>query len=252
MGGGSLDGQAHGNRIRLLLLSNQALLRASLGRFLTCEQAVEVVTECGDSRDALEALAVSSVDLVLLDCDDNSGTWEHFILAARARDFQGSFLAITGTAGPGFASHAIRLGVAGVFLKSDPPDRLLQAIQLVASGAVWLDQQTLRALVDQSVEPLPSGNGRAAGDVLTDREQRVLRGILGGLTNRKIGEKIGLSEASVKTSVQQLFMRAGVHRRSQLVRAALEGSLGSRELATAGPLDGTAGRTINRLISVDS
>jgi DNA-binding NarL/FixJ family response regulator len=64
-----------------------------------------------------------------------------------------------------------------------------------------------------------------ANDVLTEREQKVLRGILAGLTNKKIGEDLGLSEGTVKTSVQQLFLRAGVRRRSQLVRAAMEGSL---------------------------
>ena len=54
----------------------------------------------------------------------------------------------------------------------------------------------------------------------------MLVGILEGLTNRKIGDNIGLSESSVKSVVQQLFVRAGVRTRSQLVRKALEGSLG--------------------------
>lgn len=58
-----------------------------------------------------------------------------------------------------------------------------------------------------------------------DRERRVLLGILESLTNEKIGENIGMSERAVKNVVQRLFSRTGVRRRSQLVRAALEGSL---------------------------
>ena len=55
----------------------------------------------------------------------------------------------------------------------------------------------------------------------------MLLGILGGLTNRKIGDNMGLTESSVKNVVQQLFRKAGVKTRSQLVRVALEGSLGA-------------------------
>ena len=74
---------------------------------------------------------------------------------------------------------------------------------------------------------------------MKDREEKVLLGILGGLSNRKIGDQIGLSEGSVKAVVQQLFYKSGVRTRSQLVRVALEGSLGTaRELAKRGQSDG--------------
>jgi DNA-binding NarL/FixJ family response regulator len=68
---------------------------------------------------------------------------------------------------------------------------------------------------------------------LTDREEKVLLGILGGLTNRKIGDNIGVPESAVKGIVQQLFRKAGVRKRGQLVRVALESSLSeARALAT--------------------
>jgi DNA-binding CsgD family transcriptional regulator len=63
--------------------------------------------------------------------------------------------------------------------------------------------------------------------VLSERERRVLLGILSGLTNRRIGTNLGISESSVKNVVQRLFDKAGVKSRGQLVRAALEGSLGA-------------------------
>jgi DNA-binding NarL/FixJ family response regulator len=209
----------------LLLLAGQALFRTSLGRFLASEQTLEVVAECGSSGEALEALRASSVDVVLLDCDD-AETRDDFMPAAGRNGYQGHFLAITGTTDLGNAALAIKLGAAGIFLKSDAPERLVQAITLVANGAVWLDQRILRLLAGQSFERFVPAGHRPSGDLLADREQKVLLGILGGLTNRKIGENLGLSEGTIKTSVQQLFLRAGVRRRSQLVRAALEGSLG--------------------------
>ena len=98
---------------------------------------------------------------------------------------------------------------------SEAPDRLVQAITLVANGAVWLDRQIIHILANESAAPRSSS-------VLTEREQKVLLGILGGLTNKRIGQNLGLSEGSVKASVQQLFYRTGVRTRSQLVRIALE------------------------------
>ncbi len=231
-----MDSQTNGDRIRLLLLAGQALFRTSLGRFLASEQTLQMVAECGSSGEALESLTASPVDVVLLDCDDNAETRDDFMSAARRNGYRGHFLAITGTTDLGNAALAIKLGAAGIFLKSDAPERLVQAITLVANGAVWLDQRILRLLADQSGDRFPLSGHRTSGDLLADREQKVLLGILGGLTNRKIAENLGLSEGTIKTSVQQLFLRAGVRRRSQLVRAALEGSLGPARRPILKPL----------------
>jgi DNA-binding NarL/FixJ family response regulator len=77
------------------------------------------------------------------------------------------------------------------------------------------------------IKYLPGRRHRSSADALTEREHKVLLGVLGGFTNRKIGDQIGVSEGSVKASLQQLFSRTGVRTRSQLVRMALEGSLGN-------------------------
>ncbi len=223
--------QVQDNRIRLVLLDDQALFRASLGRLLASQPGLEVAGERGDSAEAIEILSASKVNVVLLDFDHATRTGDGFMSAARRRGYQGRFLVIAGTADAGNAALAIRLGASGVFLKSEPPDRLLQAITLVANGAVWLDQTIIRRLAEQSVDrvdQLPFPDDRGSPSLLTEREQKVLVGILGGLTNKKIGCKLGISEGSVKASVQQLFGKAGVRTRSRLVREALEGSLAMR------------------------
>jgi DNA-binding NarL/FixJ family response regulator len=219
----------HENRIRLVLLDDQALFRASLGRLLASEPGFEVVGECGNSAEALEILSASPVDVVLLDSDCATQDGDGFMSAARRNGYQGCFLIVAEAADARSSAMAITLGASGIFLKSEPPHRLVQAITLVANGAVWLDQSTIRLLADQSVERFLQLDGRGSVSPLTDREQKVLLGILAGLSNKKIGENLGLSEGSVKTSVQQLFYRSGVRTRSRLVRAALEGSLGTAQ-----------------------
>lgn len=216
------------SRIRLLLLDDQALLRASLAHFLASEPELAIVGDCGTPNDALEILTASPVDLVLLDfghaMEENG-----LIAAARHQGFSGHFLIIAESVDAKGSAMAIKLGASGIFLKSEAPHRLVLAIKVVANGGIWLDPRIIRLMADESASrfPIPNG-GEGYANLLSDREQRVLRGILGGLTNRKIGEDLGLSESSVKTAVQQLFYRTGVRTRGQLVRIAMEGSLGSR------------------------
>jgi len=223
--------QTQENRIRLVLVDDQALFRASLGRFLASQPGLEVAGECGTATEALEILKGSSVDVVLLDLDLRTERADDLISAARRAGYTGRFLIVAGAADAQELAAAINLGASGIFLKSEAPDRLVQAIRLVASGAAWVDQKVIQLLADQLVDRPQLGH-RRSGNLLTEREEKVLLGILGGLTNRKIGDNIGLSEGTVKSVVQQLFVRAGVRTRGQLVRVALEGSLGTtRDLA---------------------
>jgi len=221
-----MDEQAQRDQIRIVLVEYQVLLRASLSRFLAAQPGLAVVGECGTGEEALGVLNVSSVDIVLLDLDVRTEPGDEFISAARHAGYKGRFLIVAGEVEAGDLSATLKLGASGIFLKSEAPDRLVQAIRLVASGAVWVDQKAMQLLADQLIER-PHVDDSRSGSLLTEREEKVLVGILGGLTNRKIGDNIGLSESSVKSVVQQLFVRAGVRTRSQLVRAALEGSLGT-------------------------
>lgn len=212
--------------VRLLLLDDGALLRASLAHFLASEPGLSVVAECGTPAEALEILGASPVDVVLLDfahAMEDSGS---IISAARRKGFQGQFLVLAEAADAKSSALAIKLGASGIFLKSEAPHRLVLALRVVADRGIWLEPQVVRLLADESVGRFPvSTEAEGYANNLTDREQRVLLGILGGLTNRKIGQNLGVSESSVKTAVQQLFYRTGVRTRGQLVRVALEGSL---------------------------
>jgi DNA-binding NarL/FixJ family response regulator len=223
------------DRIRLLLLDDQALLRSSVARLLAAEPGLEVVGECGNSAEALEILSGSAVDVVLLDFVHATETGEGFISAAVRSGYQCRFLIVAESADIRNSAAAIRLGASGIFLKSEAPSRLVQAIHVVAHGGVWLDSRIIRLLADESVGAFPPRDDDRSGgaSLLTDREHRVLLGILGGLTNKKIGQQLGISEGAVKTVVQQLFYRSGVRTRSQLVRVALEGSLGSGRIQHA-------------------
>lgn len=105
----------------------------------------------------------------------------------------------------------------------------MQAIRLVASGEASVDQRVIQLIADR----YPQHEDQCLGS-LTKREQTVLKALLNGLTNKKIGRQVGVSESAIKATLQQLFDKAGVRTRSQLVRAALDGSLAPAGVAVPG------------------
>lgn len=224
-----MNEQTQENRVRLVLLDDQALFRASLSRLLASHRGLEVVGECGSPAEALEMLSASPVDVVLLDPGHATEGGDGFMSAARRNGYQGRFLIVAGAADARDSALAIKLGASGIFLKSEAPDCLVRAITQVANGAVWFDHRIIQLLADESVDRFRQMDDPNSRNLLSDRAQKVLLGILGGLTNRKIADNLGLSEGSVKATVQQLFLKANVRTRSQLVRAVLEGSLGTAE-----------------------
>jgi DNA-binding NarL/FixJ family response regulator len=218
-----MDGQANRERIRLLLLDDHVLFREGLSRLLASEPDFEMVGNCGTSAEALEVLKGSPVDIVLLDFDLGEDHGSQFIAAARGAGYAGKILMVTAGMDAAESSIALQLGASGIFLKHNSPVTLAKAIRLVASGEMWVDQRVIHLMADG----IHRREGPSFQKVLTEREQQVLRGIFEGLTNKEIAARLGVSESAVKATLQQLFQKTRVRTRSQLVRIALETSLGA-------------------------
>jgi len=213
-------------RIRLVLLAEPGLFRASLASLLASNPNLEVVRECANSGEAVKVLSGLPVDLVLIDFDLGAKLGVDFISSARESGYRGRFLILAGPAADVRDSTLIlKLGTAGIFLKSEGPERLVEAIRIVAQGGSWVDDKVLHVIVDHLVQQRPMIE-RSLEQRLDSREQKVLTGIIGGLSNRRIASETGTSENFIKNVVQRLFRKAGVKSRSQLVRVALSGRSG--------------------------
>jgi DNA-binding NarL/FixJ family response regulator len=210
-------------RIRLLLLDDHVLFRESLSRLLESEPDFEMSGHCGTAAEALELLRRTAVDVILLDFDLGEDHGSQFISSARRAGYKGKILMVTAGMSAMESSYALQMGASGIFLKHNSPGNLAKAIRMVAAGEMWVDQRVIRAMADG----VRFGEEQSIRQFLTEREQEVLRGIFEGLSNKEIAGQIGVSESAVKATLQQLFQKTRVRTRSQLVRIALETSLGT-------------------------
>src|SRR5215472_7196247 len=204
--------------IRVLLIDDHALFRESLSSALTHQpgagEPVIRIQHCGGLRDALQILAQQELDLVLLDHALGEERASHFLPAARQGGLQGRVLVVTAWISENEARRLLRQGVSGIFLKQEPLEELKEAIRTTVAGGLYLDKSFARM----------SGESRGQKEtpLFNERQRRVLRFVLEGLSNKEIAWRLQISESYVKAILQSLFKKTGVRTRGQLVRVAFE------------------------------
>ena len=125
-----------------------------------------------------------------------------------------------------YVYEALRAGASGFFLKTDSPDRLVDAVRTVAAGEALLGPETTRLLIDRFVAgPQPNAPPPPEVATLTDRELDVLRLVSQGLSNAEIAGRLYVSEGTVKTHVARILSKLGVRDRVQAVVFAFETGL---------------------------
>jgi DNA-binding NarL/FixJ family response regulator len=205
-------------KIRLMLIDDHTLFREGLARLLEAENGLQLVGHYSSSAEALAAIGLKSVDVVLLDFDLGETQGLHFLREARGMGFEGRVLMVTAGMADADALQVMRSGASGIFLKHNAPNSLIEAIRRVASGEPWLDSTSLDSLVGATSATRKPPTSAS----LNKREREVLKGVFEGLTNKEIAAQLDISESYVKAVLQQLFGKTGVRTRSQLVRVALE------------------------------
>jgi len=209
-----MDTMTETKPMHILLVDDHTLFRESVSMVLATDSRFRM-EHCASIREALTMLDQSAFELVLLDHDLGSERASQFLPAARERGFEGRVLVVTAWISDNEARRLLRQGVAGIFLKQGPLSELAQAIESVAGGGTWLDQSFSGIHEeDESAQAVPP--------LFNDRQRKVLRYIVEGLSNKEIAWHLQISESYVKAILQGLFQKTGVRTRGQLVRVALE------------------------------
>jgi DNA-binding NarL/FixJ family response regulator len=209
----------------VLIADDQELVRSGL-RALLEARGVDVVGEAEHGRAALEAARDLRPDVLVMDIrmpvmDGIAATREIIASGLRTR-----VLILTTYDLDEYVYEALRAGAAGFLLKASPPDRLADAIRVVAAGEALLAPSLTRRLIEEHVRrPPPTSGVPDALSELTDRELEVLAWIARGLSNDDIAQQLVVSLATVKTHVNRVLTKLDLRSRAQAVVTAYETGL---------------------------
>ena len=213
--------------IRVFLVDDQALVRAGFRLVIDSQPDMTVVGEAGDGRDALEALGVTSADVVLMDVRmpvlDGVAATAH--LVERDGDAAPRVVMLTTFDLDEYVFAATRAGASGFLLKDAEPEELLAGIRAVATGDAVVAPSATRRLLAQVADRLPGTTADPRLETLTDRERAVLLEVARGASNAEVGAALFMAEATVKTHVGRLLAKLGARDRVQLVVFAYESGL---------------------------
>lgn len=201
--------------IRTMLVDDHALLRAGIRSLLEREDTISVVGEADSFDEALAEVARCTPDVVVVDLKLTAGTeYEglRLITEIAHRHSDVASLVLTTFLDDDLVVRAVKAGARGYVVKDVDTTELVRAIQAVSGGGSAFDPRSA-AIVLRTV----SGGGESP-EALTDREREVLRLLADGLSNKRIGETLFISESTVKFHIRNIIRKLGVTKRTSTLR----------------------------------
>ena len=204
--------------VRVLVADDQPLVREGLRKIFEADAGIDVVGAVADGRAAIDHAARSHPDVVVMDIrmpvlDGIAATREVRLQVDPPR-----VLVLTTFELDEYVFGALQAGASGFLLKDAAPEQLIAAVHTVARGEGLLDPAVTRAVIERFARtppPDPAASSRVAS--LSAREHEVLLLLVAGLSNREIGERLFVTEATVKTHVMAVLRKLGVRDRIQAV-----------------------------------
>jgi DNA-binding NarL/FixJ family response regulator/class 3 adenylate cyclase len=223
--------ETDGERLRILIADDQALVRAGFRMILDAEPDVEVVGEAASGSEAIEEVRRLRPDLVLMDVRMPELDGIEATRRLLADGGVGSKVVMLTTFDMDeYVYEALRAGASGFLLKDVPPEQLVEGIRAVASGDALLAPSITRRVIEEFVRRPPDTVKTAPPELaeLTERELEVLKLLARGLSNAEIAKELFVSDTTVKTHVGRVLMKLGLRDRVQAVVFAYESGVVER------------------------
>jgi DNA-binding NarL/FixJ family response regulator len=222
--------------IRVLVVDDQALVRAGFRVLVDSAPDLEVVGEAGDGAAAVRLAAELAPDVVLMDIRMPVMDGLEATAAITAANDAVRVLVLTTFDLDEHVFGALKAGASGFLLKDTPPTELLTGIRVVAAGEALLAPSVTRHLIEEFVRAGPGVRPPTpALSDLTERELEVLMLVARGRTNAEIAQDLFVTPATVKTHVSRLLMKLGSRDRAQLVVVAYESGLVTAQRSPVSP-----------------
>lgn len=223
-----------GAAVRVVIADDQRVVRDGLVVLVGLCDGIEVVGAAADGAAAVALVDELAPDVVLMDLrmPEMDGVAATRAITSRSA---ARVVVLTTYADDESIFPALRAGAVGYLTKEASAEEIEAAIRAVHRGQTWLDPVVQARLVSAIGSGEPARSAPKLPDDLTPRETEVLALIGEGLSNREIGERLFLGQATVKTHVNRIFAKIGTQSRAQAVRYAIGNGL-------AGPGNGAKGR----------
>jgi DNA-binding NarL/FixJ family response regulator len=214
--------------IRVLIVDDDALVRAGLSMMLAGSDDIRVVAEASDGDQVASAVDAYRPDVVLMDIRmprmDGLAATE----ALSGREGAPQIIVLTTFDADDHVLRALRAGAAGFLLKDTPPPEILRAIRLVAAGEAMLSPAVTRRLIEHVADDGLGARRARAGELLdrlTEREREVAVAIGQGKSNAEIAGELYMSVATVKAHVSRLLQKLELNNRVQIALLAHDAGL---------------------------
>ena len=202
------------NPIRILIVEDHHVVRQGLVALLSVAEGVEVVGEAEDGVEAIRAFNLLHPDVTLIDLRMPKMSGVEVIQKVRGDHAHARFIVLTTFDGDEDIYRALQAGARAYLLKGMTVDLLLSTIRAVHAGKSCIPPVIAQKLAE-----------RMSTEQLTQREQDVLEQIVQGKSNKEIGKELEISEATVKTHINNLLGKLGVQDRTQAATAAIQRGL---------------------------
>lgn len=205
--------------IRVLLVDDDALVRAGLRMILSSADDIEIVGEAAEGGEAIATVRAQRPDVVLMDIRMPGMDGISATSALRRLPAPPHVIVLTTFQADDHVLSALRAGADGFLLKDTPPGDIVQAVRLVAAGEAMLSPSVTRTLLAHLGNDETADRRRAAAErltVLTDREREVADAVASGASNAEIAASLFMSEATVKAHVSRLLTKLDVTNRVQI------------------------------------
>jgi DNA-binding NarL/FixJ family response regulator len=205
--------------IRVLLVDDDALVRAGLRMILSSSEEMEVVGEAADGADAVAAAMAHRPDVVLMDIRMPTMDGIAATSALRRLPTPPHVIVLTTFQADEHVLSALRAGADGFLLKDTPPTEIVNAVRLVAAGEAMLSPSVTRTLLSHLGTDEVTDRRRVAAQrlaSLTDREREVALAVGSGASNAEVAASLFMSEATAKAHVSRLLTKLDVTNRVQI------------------------------------
>jgi DNA-binding NarL/FixJ family response regulator len=213
--------------IRVLLVDDQALVRAGFRALLDAQADIDVVGEAAEGEEAVRLAKTLRPDVVLMDIRmPGVDGLEATRMIAADDDLNAVRIVILTTFDlDEYVFEALRVGASGFLVKSTEPAELVHAVRAVAGGDALLSPSVTKQLVAEFAARAKQPPSSPHLDVLTEREREVMQLVAEGLSNNEIAQRLVVSPATAKTHVSRAMVKLGARDRAQLVVFAYESGL---------------------------